>query len=210
MESFNTWEAISKFKNKPKQLFLEIINQHLPWEWSAQRPAGARPPFALLPALQNLKPPLTGILVSDCHGAFSTGMGPFHGFEGKVRGSPVGLEEGRQSQSPWQLLQHVPTTHPIPSQLSLHTPGKSNGYSSFLACAGGAKSEGKGKKKITTNVPPIMSHEAELLFLPCWILPFPWYFPSSGWEPRGRRDWPSSAGSQGTARLSPAQGTTWL
>lgn len=36
------------------------------------------------------------------------------------------------------------------------------------------------KKKITTNVPPIMSHEAELLFLPCWILPFPWYFPGSG------------------------------
>lgn len=65
--------------------------------------------------------------------------------------------------------------HHIPSQLSLHTPGKSNGYSSFLACAGGAKSEGKEKKnyyKCSTNyesrgrafVPALLDFALSLVF----------------------------------------------
>lgn len=52
------------------------------------------------------------------------------------------------------------------------------------------------EKKITTNVPPIMSHRAELLFLPCWILFFPCYFPSSDWSSGGDVD--TGQGSAGT------------
>lgn len=54
-----------------------------------------------------------------------------------------------------------------------------------------------------------MSHGAELLFLPCWILPFPWYFPSSGRRSRGDADTgQGSAGTRGTG-ATPARGTTW-
>lgn len=132
-------------------------------------------------------------------------------FPGPVRESPVGFR-GRQAIPKPTAAAPARPHHPIPSQLpqsgsALHTPGKSNGYSSFLACAGGAKSEGKGKKKITTNVPPIMSHEAELLFLPCWILPFPCYFPSSGWEPRGRQDWPRLCQLPGDRQAQPRPGS---
>lgn len=45
-----------------------------------------------------------------------------------------------------------------------------------------------------------MSHGAELLFLPCWILPFPWYFPSSGRGSRG--DANTGQGSTGTRRTA--------
>lgn len=92
----------------------------------------------------------------------------------------MGFRDNPKAHGSCSSTSPAPQPSPAPAP-ALHTPGKSNGYSSFLACAAGAKSEGKGKKKkITTNVPPIMSHEAELLFLPCWILPFPWYFPGSG------------------------------
>lgn len=55
-----------------------------------------------------------------------------------------------------------------------------------------------------------MSHGAELLFASCWILPFPWYFPSS--SRRSRRDTDTGQGSAGTQGTGTAlgRGTTWL
>lgn len=52
-----------------------------------------------------------------------------------------------------------------------------------------------------------MSHRAELLFLPCWILPFPWYFPRSS---RGScRDANTGQGSDDTQGMgtTPARGS---
>lgn len=123
-----------------------------------------------------------------------------------------GLGEGRQPQSLWPTASAPARPHrpePVPAaaaaQASLYKPGKSNGYSSFLARTRGAKAEGKGKK-VTTNVPPIVSHGAELLFLPCWILPFPWYFPSSRWqESQGHRLRPRLCQHLGTG-TTPALG----
>ena len=135
-------------------------------------------------------------------------------FLGKVRDSPVGFRgrqgtpspvgcRGRQgTPSPAVCRGRQGTPRPVaPASCSstsppqgpgpcsgsaaLYKPGKSDGYSGFLAHGRGAKSEGKGGKKITTNVPPILSHGAELLFLPRWTLPFPWYFPRSGRESPG-------------------------
>lgn len=54
-----------------------------------------------------------------------------------------------------------------------------------------------------------MSHEAALLFLPCWILPFPWYFPSSGQGSRGDTDSGQGfAGTRGRAQPWPGEPPT--
>lgn len=159
---------------------------------SAQRATGARPPSALLPVLPSGPPEFkastnknfaqrSGWSFFKSNGAIPWVLrkGPSQGRRGRAL---WGSEEGRQSQSPRQLLQHVPTTpaQPSPSTRLASLTGTAASWHVLEE----PSLRGREKKKITTNVPPIMSHEAELLFLPCWILPFPWYFPSSGWEPR--------------------------
>lgn len=55
-----------------------------------------------------------------------------------------------------------------------------------------------------------MSHGAELLFLPCWILPFPWYFPSSGRGSHTDADTgQGSASTQGMDTIRPEK-QPWL
>lgn len=117
-------------------------------------------------------------------------------FPGPVRESPVGLR-GRQAIPEPQL-------HPTPScrGSALHTPGKSNGCSSFLPCAGGAKSEGKGKKnyyKCSTNY-----ESRGRAFVPASLgFALSLVFPQPGGS---RQDWPRLCCLPGDTQAQPSPG----
>ncbi|XP_035192209.1 uncharacterized protein LOC118172416 [Oxyura jamaicensis] len=106
------------------------------------------------------------------------GMGSFG-----VRKSPGG---GREGRSPRGRAARGSSPAPAPrtslqSRAALYKPGESNGCSSFLALLEEPSLRGRGKKKkreITTNVPPVMSHGAELCFCLAGFCPFPGISPA--------------------------------
>lgn len=138
-------------------------------------------------------------------------MGLFHGFSEKVpprptEGEPCGIQ--RKAGNPKAKGSCSIPPHPCREAQPSTRLASLTGTAASWHVLEEPSLRGR-EKKITTNVPPIMSHEAELLFLPCWILPFPWYFPSPAGSRGDARTGQGSAGSRGTDRLSPGQGTTW-